>query len=177
MIDEKGNIITKNDLLKKCYHYIKANTAQIVIIIPILAAIYAAVSNYYFFIVNCGYYNYFKIDKRLMLPYNKISLYQNVGQIALSGLYWAYAIFAVRIFLIKRNYIWKFMFLIIIPFFINIVIAHHGEFNASLIVICAIFLPFHWGMIFALGYCMVSPLHQDILNKPKKTKAKKIWNC
>lgn len=45
MIDEKGNVITRKELLKKYYSFIKENTAQIAIIIPIIAAIYAAVSN------------------------------------------------------------------------------------------------------------------------------------
>ena len=59
---------------------------------------------YYFYIVNLGYYKYFGTDSRLMLPYNKINLYQNIGQLALFALYWGYTIFAVRMFLLKKEF-------------------------------------------------------------------------
>ena len=34
MIDEKGNVITRKEILKNYYSFIKENTAQIAIVIP-----------------------------------------------------------------------------------------------------------------------------------------------
>lgn len=172
MIDEKGNVITREEILKRYYSFIKENTAQMAIVIPIIAAIYAAVSNYYFYIVNLGYYKYFGIDSRLMLPYNKINLYQNIGQLALFALYWGYTIFAVRMFLLKRNFWWKFIALIVIPLLINGTLSYDGSINLALIIASSILLPFQWIMIFSLGYCMVTSFHKETLSKPKEMKRK-----
>ena len=165
-------MITRKEILKRYYSFIKENTAQIAIVIPIIAAIYAAVSNYYFYIVNLGYYKYFGIDSRLMLPYNKINLYQNIGQLALFALYWGYTIFAVRMFLLKRNFLWKFIALIVIPLLINGTLSYDGSINLALIIASSILLPFQWIMIFSLGYCMVTSFHKETLSKPKEKKRK-----
>lgn len=173
MIDEKGNVITREKLIKRYYSFAKENTAQIAVAIPVVAAICAAISNYYFYMVNLGYYEYFGIDSRLMLPYNKVNLYQNIGQLALLVLYWGYAIFAVRMFIIKRNFLWKFITLFVIPFLINCAMSYDGRINLVLIIVSTIFLPLQWIMIFSLGYCMVTSFHKESLSKPRKMNRKK----
>lgn len=62
MVDKNYNIITTEELCKRFWCFIKENTTQIAIAIPIITAIYASVSDYYFYIVSCGYYKYFRID-------------------------------------------------------------------------------------------------------------------
>lgn len=172
MIDKKGNIITQNEILKKYYYILKENTAQIAIIIPISVAIYGAVSNYYFYIVNRGYYKYFGIDAELMLPYNKINLYQNIGRWTLLALYWGYTIFSVRMFLLKRNFCGKVIWLIVFPLLINAWMSGERELSLAVIVASVILLPFQWLMIYSLGYCMVISFHKETLLEPKRTKSK-----
>lgn len=176
MIDENGNVITTRELLKRVYCYIKENTAQIAIIIPILAALYAVVSDYYFYLNNLGYYKYFAIDDRLMLPYNKINLYKNIVWFAIVVLYWGYAIFTVRMFLLKRNYLGKFITALVIPFLMNIFFIFNGEINSELIIVSGIFILFHWLMIFALGYCMAISFNKEGLEKNKEVNKKKKAN-
>lgn len=177
MVDKNGNIIPSNSLLKRSCSFIKENTAQMAIIIPILVAIYAAVSNYYLYIVNYGYYKYFKIDNSLMLPYNKVNLYQNITQLVLIGLYLELAMLAVRIFFIKRNYLEKFMAWIVLPLVINaiiVMISYSGSFNMILIIISSIiFLPIQWILMFIAGYAMMKSFQEETLDKPKKQKRNK----
>jgi len=173
MIDRNDNIIPQNTLFKRYYRFIKENTAQIAIILPIVVAIYGAVYDYYFYIVTCGYYKYFRIDDNLMLPCNRINLYQNIRQLALIGAYWGFSMFAVRMLKLKRNYLWKCLSWILIPLLLNSVIAYVWNLNVPLIVVSVMLLPAQWGMLFALGYCMVVPFHQETLSKPKRTNRKK----
>lgn len=180
MIDRSGNIIVKKAIMHKCYQVIKENTAQVAIIIPIAAAICAVASDYYVYLINWGYYKYFNINERLMLPYNKRNLFQYISQLVIFGIYWAFSIIAVRIFSLKGNYIKKIIFLIVIPLIISVNMAYDGEFNLILVIVSIILLPFHWIMIFSLGYCMQVSLHQEILSKSnrkeqkKKTQKKKV---
>ena len=117
-----------------------------------------------------------------MLPYNKVNLYQNIRQLALFGLYWGYAIFAVRMFLLKRNYLWKFVTLIVIPLLCNGMVMYNGKINLALCIASFILLPFQWGMLFSLGYCMVASFHLETSGASKRTygknnkkKIKKRW--
>ena len=173
MIDKDGNVIPKSNFLIKFWWFIKDNTPQIAIIIPIGAAIYTVVSNYFCYLANLGYYKYFGIDKNLMLPYNKNNFYESIGEFALVGLYWVFALFAVRMILIKGNYLWKFFSCIVIPLLINCALAFDGEVNVGLIIASLILIPLQWGMIFALGYCMAVTWHNESLDRPKKIRTKK----
>lgn len=178
MVDKNGKIIPSNSLLKRSCYFIKENTAQMAIIIPILVAIYAAVSNYYFYIVNCGYYQYFRIDNSLMLPYNKVNLYQNITQLVLIGAYLEFTMWAVRIFFIKRNYLWKFFVWIVLPLMLNLWIAYDSGFNIILIISSIILLPLQWMIMFVAGYCMMKSFQQETSDKPKKQKqnTEKYWS-
>ena len=120
MIDKNGNIICEKGKIDKFFQFIKENTAQVAIAIPVLVSIYGIVSNYYFYIINRGYYKYFGIDSQLMLPYNKNNLYHNIGAFVLVLLYLGYAILTVRILTMRKNYVKKFFCSIIIPLLINI---------------------------------------------------------
>lgn len=161
-IDKDGNIIKKNTLIEKIFCFLKKNLAQIVTAFPILTALSAVIANYYSFIASYGYYRYFNIDANLMLPYNRINLYQNIARLSISGLYWAFAIFAVTMFKMKGNYLWKMISGILIPLMINISILcyiSNGYFIRNLFSVSIAYLPVQWLMIFSLGYCMVGSFH------------------
>lgn len=172
MIDKDGNILPKEKKLKKLYLIIKENTAQIAITIPIVMAIYANVINLYSYILERGYYKYFGIDASFMLFDNKIKIYQLILDVALILLYWIYAIFAVEMFRLKRNIFWKIVCFVIIPIGINIMgCSIYGlDISCTLIVVCIIFILFHWYLIFAWGYCMITPFphKRKIKNGNKK---------
>lgn len=79
MKDQDKSMKGINGIMKKCYDIFRENEKEIVILLPFIVAICGAVSNYYFYLLNLGYYGYFGIDSRLMLPYNKVNLYKNIG--------------------------------------------------------------------------------------------------
>ena len=148
MIDKNGNIMTVADRFKRCYHFIKNNTAQIALVIPIAAALFTWILNYYFYISDWGYYRYFGIDSKLMLPFDKFRLYQNVVPFAILVLYWVYALFAVRMFKLKRNFLWKFVSLFLIPLLINCGLAYglsyDNEIDLALIITAILLMPLQW---------------------------------
>lgn len=173
MIDKNGIVSANKTPFEKISSVIKGNTPQLAIFIPILTAMQVAVLNYYFYMENWGYYNYFGIDERLMLPNAKTSLYQNITIITILALYWIYAIFSVRMFLLKGNYIGKIVCLFILPFIFGVMLAkgYTDLFSIAVIVIFGIL--FNWLMILALGFCYVSSFHNDIVKRPKKHKPRK----
>lgn len=172
MIDKDGNIITFKEQIVKNYCFIKENTAQIAIVIPVFVAICKIMSDYYFYIINYGYYKYFGIDSKLMLPYNKNSLYQSVGQMATFLIYWGYATLSVRTLKLKRNYVKKFIFFGMIPLVLGIVLVY-GEMNSwqltttIMAVILLIFL--QWFLIFILGCCLPLSFDKETIDLPRHT--------
>lgn len=168
MIDKDGNIVTLKEQIKRYYSFLKENTAQITIVISILAAVYKNMSDYYFYIVNCGYYKYFGIDATLMLPYNKKNFYQSVGQIAILIIYWGYAIFTVRILRLKRNYFTKVFLLAVIPLICSIILSLD---EATMLVFCfkiIIYMAFQYILIYIMGYYMVTISEKDIVKAANK---------
>lgn len=185
MLDENAKIIYEKGKMNKFFLFVKENTAQIAIAIPVLATVYGIVLNYYFYIVNRGYYNYFGIDSQLMLPYNKNNLYQNIGGFVLVLLYWGYAILAVRIFVMRKNYKWKIVCFIIIPLVINIGMFYDGKINLSLLVASIEFMPFQWIMIASLGIGITLNIYPEMFQKflerlqkkkHKKRNVRRQWN-
>lgn len=179
MIDKDGNIITLKKQIEKSYCFIKENTAQIAIVISIFAAIYKKISDYYFYIVNYGYYKYFGIDNILMLSYNKNNFYQNVGTIAIFFIYWGYSILSVRMLKLKGNYIKKFIFFVIIPLALSVMLVYNetitGQFMATIMAIC-ILIFLQWILIFSLGYCLIMSFDKETLDISKQAgKKKRGW--
>ena len=167
MIDKNGNIICEKGKIDKFFQFIKENTAQVAIAIPVLVSIYGIVSNYYFYIINRGYYKYFGIDSQLMLPYNKNNLYHNIGAFVLVLLYLGYAILTVRILTMRKNYVKKFFCSIIIPLLINMWIFYEGNINLSLLEVCVEYIPFQWIMIASFGIGMALSIYPEILQDLK----------
>ena len=167
MIDKNGNIICEKGKIDKFFQFIKENTAQVAIAIPVLVSIYGIVSNYYFYIINRGYYKYFGIDSQLMLPYNKNNLYHNIGAFVLVLLYLGYAILTVRILTMRKNYVKKFFCSIIIPLLINMWIFYGGNINLSLLKACVKYIPFQWIMIASFGIGMALSIYPEILHDLK----------
>lgn len=187
MVDKAGNIISKEMTLKKVYLVAKENVALIAIAIPIVVAIFGYALEWYLYLYNCGYYRYFGIDGSLMLPYNRNGIYQYLGQLAWIALYWIYAIFSVRMLVIKKNSFLKKLLLfiilfILVPSFINAVIAYisYGNINRVLMLACVIVSPMHWPLIFALGYCLLPSSYQKVVDKivekGKKEKKSRLGN-
>ncbi len=182
MLDKDKNIISKKILLKKFYLAIKRNVAIMAIVIPIVIAMFGYIIDIYFYYCNCGYYKYFGIDRNLMLPYNRTVKYQYLLQLAWCGLYWIYAIFAVRILGAKRKYIWKIVLLIVSPTVINTIMVYHsyGNISLSLVIAGAILGPIHWPLIFYLGYCVLPSTCQKVVDKivekRKKMKKERLGN-
>ena len=178
MIDKNGNIICEKGKIDKIFQFIKENTAQVAIAIPVLVSIYGIVSNYYFYIINRGYYKYFGIDSQLMLPYNKNNLYHNIGAFVLVLLYLGYAILTVRILTMRKNYVKKFFCSIIIPLLINMWIFYEGNINLSLLKACVEYIPFQWIMIASFGIGMALSIYpeilQDLKSQQKRVNRKKI---
>ena len=176
MIDKDGNIITLKEQIVKNYCFIKENTAQIAIVIPVFVAICKIMSDYYFYIINYGYYKYFGINSKLMLPYNKNSLYQSVGQIAIFLIYWGYATLSVRTLKLKRNYVKKFIFFGMIPLVLGIVLVY-GEmisWQLTTTIIAVIILIFlQWFLIFILGCCLPMSFDKETIDLPKCTGIRK----
>lgn len=176
MIDKNENVITLADIVKRCYHFIKDNTAQIALVIPIVAALFVWIINYYFYTSDLGYYGYFGIDSELMLPFDKFSIYQNIVSFALLVLYWAYALFTVRMFKIKRNFLCKFILLILIPLFISCVLSFNNKIDLSFVIAIILWMLLQWVMIFAFGYCFNISFVYDMQNKGKKKRVvKRMW--
>lgn len=176
MIDKDGNIITLKEQIAKNYCFIKENTAQIAIVIPVFVAICKIVSDYYFYIINYGYYKYFGIDSKLMLPYNKNSLYQSVGQMAVFMIYWGYAILSVKIFKLKKNFIKKFIFFGMIPLLLSIVLVYSKMASLQLIaaIIAVGILTFlQWLLIFIFGFCLALSFDKETIDLPKHTGKRK----
>lgn len=167
MIDKNGNIICEKGKIDKFFQFIKENTAQVAIAIPVLVSIYGIVSNYYFYIINRGYYKYFGIDSQLMLPYNKNNLYHNIGAFVLVLLYLGYAILTVRILTMRKNYVKKSFCSIIIPLLINMWIFYEGNINLSLLEVCVEYIPFQWIMIASFGIGMALSIYPEILQDLK----------
>ena len=178
MIDKNGNIICEKGKIDKFFQFIKENTAQVAIAIPVLVSIYGIVSNYYFYIINRGYYKYFGIDSQLMLPYNKNNLYHNIGAFVLVLLYLGYAILTVRILTMRKNYVKKFFCSIIIPLLINMWIFYEGNINLSLLEACVEYIPFQWIMIASFGIGMALSIYpeilQDLKSQQKRVNRKRV---
>ena len=175
MIDKDGKIITLKEQIEKHYCFIKENTAQIAIIISIFASIYKNISDYYFYIVNYGYYKYFGIEGTLMLPYNKNNFYQNVGTIAILLIYWGYAILSVRTFKLKKHLLKKLLFFVMIPLMLSIIWVYDEitAWSLSVIIIAISFLiVFQWIMIYSLGFCMVLSFEKETVDIPKRKRSK-----
>lgn len=171
MIDKDGNIVTLKEQITKHYCFIKENTALIAIVISIFAAVYKIISDYYFYLINYGYYKYFGIDDTLMLPYNKNSFYQSVGQIAIFIIYWVYAVLSVRTFKLKKQFFKKLLFFVMIPVILSIIWIY-DEMNIwtfTVIILTISFLViFQWAMIFSFGYCMILPFGKEKVEPPKR---------
>ena len=178
MIDKNGNIICEKGKIDKFFQFIKENTAQVAIAIPVLVSIYGIVSNYYFYIINRGYYKYFGIDSQLMLPYNKNNLYHNIGAFVLVLLYLGYAILTVRILTMRKNYVKNFFCSIIIPLLINMWIFYEGNINLSLLEACVEYIPFQWIMIASFGIGMALSIYpeilQDLKSQQKRVNRKRV---
>ena len=173
MIDKKGIVSVDETLFEKISSVIKGNTPQLAIFIPILTAMQVAVLNYYFYLESLGYYNYFGIDSKMMLPYDKMGFYDNITIVGVLIVYWIYAIFSVRMFLLKGNYMWKIVCLFLIPFFLSVILVkgYTGVFSIEeMVVFCMVF---QWIMIFALGFCYVRSFHEDIIKNSEKQKTRK----
>lgn len=179
MIDKDGNIITLKEQIAIYYCFIKENTAQIAIVISVLAAVYKIGSDYFFYLINYGYYKYFGIDGTLMLPYNKNNFYQSVGQMAIFLIYWSYATLSVRTLKLKRNYVKKFIFFGMIPLVLSIVLVY-GEllsWQLTTTIIAVIILFFlQWFLIFIFGCCLPLSFDKETIDLPKHTgKRKNSW--
>lgn len=179
MIDKEGNIITLKKQIAKYYCFIKENTAQIAIVITFLAAVYKIGSDYFFYLVNYGYYKYFGIDGTLMLPYNKNNFYQSVGQIAIFIVYWGYTILSVRTFKLKGNYVKKFVLLGLIPLVLSIALVYDEmpDWQLNSVIIAVSMLIFlQWVFIFIFGFCWIPSFDKETVDIPKQTgKRKSNW--
>ncbi len=164
-----------NNFLKKTYKIIKNNTAQIALILPIIIALGGVLSNVYSYLIKLGYYDYFRIDSQLLVSYGKDTLYQYFAKGVLCMLYWGYAIFAARMWLLKENWGWKIISFIIVPFIINLIFIYYyyNSIPAVALIACFIMILLHWLMIFAMGYCIVYPYHLDISKRNIKNNKKK----
>ncbi len=172
MKTEKENTKSKTAMLRKFYRIAKDNTPQIAIMIPIAIALFGVLINYFLYLLNMGYYNYFGIDGSYMLPYNRSNFYQYISQFALFCLYWGYAVFAFRIFLVKGCRRTKISVFIGIPFLLNIIMTYGGIQDGTpvwaLVIASIILIPVHWMIVFALGYTT-----NTILRKEAETDTKK----
>lgn len=176
MIDKDGNIITQKEQVEKSYNFIKENTAQIAIVISAFIAVCKIVPDYYFYIINYGYYKYFGIDRNLMLPYNKNSLYQSVGQIALFIIYWGYATLSVKTLKLKKNYVKKFIFFGMIPLVLSIVLVYDemaGWQLITTIIAVSLLILLQWLMIFIFGFCLMISFDKETIDLPKHTGKRK----
>lgn len=171
MIDKDGNIITLKEQIEKYFTFIKENTAQIAIVISIFAALYKIISDYYLYIVNYGYYKYFGIKDTLMLPYNKNNFYQNVGTIAILIIYWGYAILSVRTLKLKKQFLKKIFFFVLIPALISVIWVYDEvtawSWNVIILMVSGLIV-LQWIMIFSLGYCMVLSFEKGTTEKAKR---------
>ena len=175
MIDKDGNIVTLKEQITKHYCFIKENTALVAIVISIFAAVYKIISDYYFYLINYGYYKYFGIDDTLMLPYNKNSFYQSVGQIAIFIIYWVYAVLSVRTFKLKKQFFEKLLFFVMIPVILSIIWIYDEMITwpFTVIILTIIFLIiFQWAMIFSFGYCMILSFEKEKVEATKRKGSK-----
>lgn len=156
---------------KRYYKVFKKNTAQIAIIIPVLAVLFSFVREYFLFISSKGYYSFYNIDSRLMLPYGQANLFQDISITALFLLYWGYSIFAVKIFRLKKHYLWKMFLFLLIPFLINIIWFGKGRNDYGILILFSIIgILFHWISIFVLGFCLFVSFVRFIVEDNEKKK-------
>lgn len=93
IVDKNGKVIAQESILKILFSFIKNNVACIGIIFPMIIGILAKFLDYYHYMGNRGYYAYFHIEPTLMLPYNKMNLYQNITLFVCSIVYWIFNYF------------------------------------------------------------------------------------
>lgn len=161
---EDNRSTNKNkEILKRLCCIVKENIALISLVLPIILAIAVAIINYFFYMYNCGYYNYFKIESKWMLPLNKFNIYEYIQQMGLFLVYWAFTFLAARVFSLKGNWIWKFILFFIVPFGINCTILIIGGTDVSITLLIAgmIVIPVHWAMIYFWGNRMIKLLKDE----------------
>lgn len=162
IVDKNGKIIVQDSILKILFSFIKNNVACIGVMSPMLIGILANLLDYYHYVGKQGYYTYFHIDSTLMLPYNKMNLYQNITVFVCIIVYWIFNIFSVRVFLKKRNYLKKIVVIIIIPVIFFMIILWNGRWEWKYILQCSISLVIYWWMMYPIGYCLAIPFHSSL---------------
>lgn len=156
---------------------LKENVSVIALFVPVAAVNVSVAKDYLLYIKSYGYYAYFGIEARLMLPLADKSFFEDISAIAIVVVYWVYSIFTVRMFTIKGNWIGKIITLVILPCFGScIVMLYAIGFRDILIYLLSvgIMMIIQWLLIFSFGYCLVIEIHRDyrskrnLRKKPKK---------
>lgn len=173
MLDNEGNIVAKANRIEKIINIIKDNVTVFTVMIPLIAVVASVIKDYFFFIRSYGYYAYFGIESRLMLPFIDNSFFENFSSIAVALLFWAFSIFTMRMIIIKGNWGWKILTVLIIPFICNSFLINRivgysdiASFWACMLVLIIV----EWTLFFSLGYCLVIDMYADYRVEKRETK-------
>ncbi len=181
MIDKDRNIVPDTNIINKIMGILKENVSVIALFVPVALVIVSVAKDYLLYIKSYGYYAYFGIEARLMLPLEDKSFFVDISAIAIVVVYWMYSIFTVRMFTIKGNWVGKIITLVIIPYVgSSILMLNTIGFRDILTYLLSVGLTMiiQWLLIFSFGYCLVIEIHRDYrskrnLRKKERKKTKK----
>lgn len=176
MIDKDGNIVPSINKGTKYMQIVKDNVSVIALFTPIIAIIASIAKECLLYVRTRGYYVYFGIESRLMLPITDDSFYKDIGAIAIALIYWMFSIFAVRMILIKGNWIWKIVTILIIPIICSYVSTIYilGYRDVRMFITSMVLLLIaQWLLIFSFGFCFVIENHANYISERKLKRNKK----
>ena len=175
-MEKNKYIITRKDKINKVLEFFKTYTAQIALITPIIGLVFNSIMNTYLYIMDYGFYKYYNIDKENIIITGTYNIYYCIIMGIMVIFYFCYSTLAVRRSIKEKKIVTIFLWWLIFPFIINIVISIviFNELDVYVLVSGLVLLPFQWILIFSIGYCYEWPIHRDIVPlKIKKEKRKK----
>ena len=180
--DKNTNLIIPETRGMIISRFIKNNTPQIALLIPLVIALVSCVSNFFIYIYKRGYYDYFNLDNSFIV-FNRTTIINELITTSIASLiYWVYSIFSVRMFYKRENILMKLVCFFIIPFSLNFIFVFYSLklvfFNditnlVAVIILCVLFIFLHWPLISLMGHFMAGTLNNDVLEQYKKEKLQK----
>lgn len=180
--DKNTNLIIPETRGMIISRFIKNNTPQIALLIPLVIALVSCVSNFFIYIYKKGYYDYFNLDNSFIV-FNRTTIINELITTSIASLiYWVYSIFSVRMFYKRENILMKLVCFFIIPFSFNFIFVWFCSKKSSFsdenyfvaaIIISFVFIFLHWSLIYLMGHFMSGKINNDVLEQYKKEKLEK----
>lgn len=170
---DKNNGENLNEL-KKWYKFFKDNLPQITALLSVFAIIVNFAVELFLYIYNRGFYDYYGVSDAFSLTMDRSTLNRFIILLAVSVIYVLYSVFAVRMWLIRKNYIWKFISWILIPFLVGLLILYVNNTSFSIYIFFStiLFIPIQWIFMWCIGYWGMDSRIFDDISGDKNVKKK-----